>query len=94
MNTYTDFYVMPVKTARLEDYRRFAEESRKVWLAHGALSVTEYIADDAKPGVHTSFPQSVKLEAGLSVNNITNRSIPIPKPPAGGIPFRKALTKS
>ncbi|MEQ1612061.1 MAG: DUF1428 family protein [Hyphomicrobiaceae bacterium] len=63
MNTYTDVYVMPVKAARLEDYRRFAEESRKVWLAHGALSVTEYIADDAKPGVHTSFPQSVKLEA-------------------------------
>ena len=67
MNTYTDFYVMPVKTARLDDYRHFAEESRKVWLAHGALSVTEYIADDAKPGVHTSFPQSVKLEADESI---------------------------
>jgi PhnB protein len=67
MNTYTDFYVMPVKTARLDDYRQFAEESRKVWLVHGALSVTEYIADDAKPGVHTSFPQSVKLEADESV---------------------------
>lgn len=63
MNTYTDVYVMPVKAARIEDYRRFADDSRKVWLAHGALSVTEYIADDAKPGVHTSFPQSVKLEA-------------------------------
>ena len=61
--TYTDLYVMPVKAARIEDYRRFAADSRKVWLAHGALSVTEYIADDAKPGVHTSFPQSVKLEA-------------------------------
>jgi PhnB protein len=63
MATYTDLYVMPVKAAKIEDYRRFADESRKVWLAHGALSVTEYIADDAKPGVHTSFPQSVKLEA-------------------------------
>jgi PhnB protein len=62
MNTYTDLYVMPVKTAKIEDYRRFAEDSCKVWLVHGALSVTEYIADDAKPGVHTSFPQSVKLE--------------------------------
>ncbi len=62
MNTYTDVYVMPVKAARIEDYQRFADASRKVWLAHGALSVTEYIADDAKPGVHTSFPQSVKLE--------------------------------
>jgi PhnB protein len=67
MNTYTDVYVMPVKSARIEDYRRFADDSRNVWLAHGALSVTEYIADDAKPGVHTSFPQSVKLEADETV---------------------------
>jgi PhnB protein len=64
MSTYTEFYVMPVKADRLDDYRRFAEDSAKVWRAHGALSVAEYIADDAKPGVHTSFPQSVKLEAG------------------------------
>jgi PhnB protein len=63
MNTYTDLYVMPVKAASIEDYRRFADDSRKVWLAHGALSVIEFIADDAKPGVHTSFPQAVKLEA-------------------------------
>lgn len=63
MSTYTEFYVLPVKSARLGDYRRFAEQSGKVWRAHGALSVTEYIADDAKPGVHTSFPQAVKLEA-------------------------------
>ncbi len=67
MDTYTDIYVMPVKTARLEDYRHFAAETRKAWLSHGALSVTEYIADDAKPGVRTSFPQSVKLEADESV---------------------------
>lgn len=67
MNSYTDFYVMPVKTAKLEEYRRFADESRNSWLAHGALSVTEYIADDAKPGVHTSFPQSVKLEGDESI---------------------------
>ena len=58
---------MPVRASRIEDYRRFAEDSSKVWLAHGALSVTEFIADDAKPGVHTSFPQSVKLEADETV---------------------------
>jgi uncharacterized protein YbaA (DUF1428 family) len=76
MSTYTDLYVMPVKTARIEDYRRFAEDSRKVWLAHGALSVTEYIADDAKPGVNTSFPQSVKLEPDevVAVAALTFRS--------------------
>jgi PhnB protein len=62
MTTFTEFYVMPVKKARLEDYRQFAEASSKAWRAHGALCVTEYIAEDAKPGVHTSFPRSVKLE--------------------------------
>jgi uncharacterized protein YbaA (DUF1428 family) len=63
MSTYTEVYVLPVKAARIEDYRRFAEASGKVWRQHGALAVTEYVADDAKPGVHTSFPQALKLEA-------------------------------
>ena len=62
MSGYTEVYVMPVKKDHLEDYRRFAEASGKVWRAHGALSVVEYIADDVKPGKQTSFPQSVKLE--------------------------------
>ena len=62
MGTYTEFYIMPVKSAKLDAYRRFAEESGKAWRKHGALSVAEFIADDAKPGTQTSFPQSVKLE--------------------------------
>ena len=76
MSTYTDVYVLPVKKAKLEDYRRFAKESGKVWRAHGALGVTEYIADDVKPGVHTSFPQSVTLETDeiVVVATITFRS--------------------
>ena len=31
---------------------------------------------------------------GASVKSITKRSIPIPKPPVGGIPYSKALMKS
>ena len=34
---------------------------------HGALEYREWIADDVKPGEHTSFPQSVKLEDGETV---------------------------
>ena len=60
--SYTEFYVLPVLSARLDDYRRFAEGTAQAWLRHGALRVTEYIASDAKTGVHTSFPQAVKLE--------------------------------
>jgi uncharacterized protein YbaA (DUF1428 family) len=39
----------------------------KVWRDHGALEVRECVADDMKPGKHTSFPQSVKLKAGETV---------------------------
>jgi uncharacterized protein YbaA (DUF1428 family) len=62
MSTYADVYVLPVKKDKMDDYRRFAEASAKVWRDNGALSVLECVAEDVKPGVHTSFPQAVKLE--------------------------------
>jgi uncharacterized protein YbaA (DUF1428 family) len=61
--SYTEIYVLPVKAARLDDYSRFADETGRIWRQNGALSVVEYIAADVRPGVHTSFPQAVKLEA-------------------------------
>jgi len=33
-----------------------------VWKEHGALAYVEAVADDVKPGRHTSFPQAVKLK--------------------------------
>jgi uncharacterized protein YbaA (DUF1428 family) len=56
--------VLPVAKTKVQAYRRIAQDAGKVWLEHGALSVTEHVADDAKSGVQTSFPQAVKLEAG------------------------------
>jgi uncharacterized protein YbaA (DUF1428 family) len=41
-----------------------ARKAGKVWREHGALDYVECIADDVKPGKHTSFPQSVKLKPG------------------------------
>jgi uncharacterized protein YbaA (DUF1428 family) len=38
-----------------------------VWRDHGALEFIECVADDVKPGKHTSFPQSVKLKPGETV---------------------------
>ncbi len=67
MRTYTDFYVLPVKKAGLETYRQFAEATAKVWCKHGALEAIEFVADDAKSGVHTSFPQAVALESDEAV---------------------------
>jgi len=64
MAHYVDGFVLPVPRSKLATYRRMAQKAGKVWRDHGALQYIECIADDVKPGKHTSFPQSVKLAAG------------------------------
>jgi len=60
--SYVDGFVLPVPKKNLPAYRRMAKLGSKVWREHGALEYVECIADDVKPGKHTSFPQSVKLK--------------------------------
>jgi uncharacterized protein YbaA (DUF1428 family) len=62
MSKYVDVYVMPVKKAKLDEYRLFAEASGKLWKQFGALEVVEVVAEDVKSGEQTSFPQAVQLE--------------------------------
>ena len=64
---YIDGFVLPVPKRKLEAYRRMARTASKVWRDHGALAYMEGVADDVKPGKHTSFPQSVKLKSGETV---------------------------
>lgn len=64
---YVDGFVVPVPKRKLEAYRRMARLAGKIWREHGAAAYVESVADDVKPGKHTSFPQSVKLEAGETV---------------------------
>jgi uncharacterized protein YbaA (DUF1428 family) len=64
---YVDGYVVPVPKKNMAAYLRMAQKAGKVWRDHGALEYIECIADDVKPGKHTSFPQSVKLKAGETV---------------------------
>ena len=64
---YVDGYVVPVPKKKVEAYRRMAQKAGKVWRDHGALEFVECVADDVKPGKHTSFPQSVKLKSGETV---------------------------
>ena len=59
---YIDYFVSPVPKSRLADYKKLAKQSAKIWKKYGALSYCEAIADDAKPGKLTSFPQSVQLK--------------------------------
>lgn len=65
--SYVDGFVVPVPVKNLAAYRRMARKAGKVWRDHGALEYKECIADDVKPGKHTSFPQSVKLKSGETV---------------------------
>ena len=64
---YIDGFVVPVPKRKLEAYRAMARKAGKVWREHGALVYVEGVADDVKPGKHTSFPQSVKLKPGETV---------------------------
>ena len=64
MTRYVDGFVLPVPRRKLGEYRRQARLAGKVWMDHGALEYVECVADDVKPGKHTSFPQSVKLKKG------------------------------
>src|SRR6185503_12115377 len=61
---YVDAVVIPVPKKKLAAYRRMAQRAGKVWRELGALEYVEAVADDVKPGKHTSFPQSVKLKPG------------------------------
>ena len=59
---YVTSFVHPVPKKKLDVYRRSARKFAKLWKEHGALEVTECVAEDVKPGKLTSFPQSVKLK--------------------------------
>ena len=67
MSRYVDGYVLPVPRRNVNAYRSMAQKAGKVWRDHGALEYIECVADDVKPGKHTSFPQSVKLKKGETV---------------------------
>ncbi len=60
--TYIDGFVLPVPKKNLAAYRKEARKAGKIWREHGALQYVEAVADDVKPGKHTSFPQAVKLK--------------------------------
>ncbi|HMI93875.1 MAG TPA: DUF1428 domain-containing protein [Polyangiales bacterium] len=62
--SYVDGFVLAVPKKNLAAYRKQARKASKVWKDHGALAYVEAVADDVKPGKHTSFPQAVKLKAG------------------------------
>jgi uncharacterized protein YbaA (DUF1428 family) len=63
MAKYVDGFVVPIPKKNIAKYKKVAKLAGKVWMEYGALEYIECIADDAKPGKITSFPQSVKLKS-------------------------------
>ena len=66
--TYIDGLVIPVRKNNLAAYRSMAKKSAKIWREYGALEIREYVADDIPFGKRTSFPRSVKLKRGETVD--------------------------
>jgi uncharacterized protein YbaA (DUF1428 family) len=64
MAHYVDGFVVPVPKKNLAAYKRMSLKAGKLWKEFGAIDYVECVADDVKPGKHTSFPQAVKLKAG------------------------------
>jgi len=64
---YIDGFVIPVKTARRDDYIKECKKWSEVMMESGATKVTEWWGDDVPSGVVTSFPLAVKLEADETV---------------------------
>ena len=57
---YVDGFVVPVPTAKKEDYRRVAAFAAGIFKEHGALAVAECWGDDVPEGKVTSFPMAVQ----------------------------------
>jgi len=64
---YVEGYLMPVKTARMDDYVIMATKVAAIWRRLGAMSVVEAKADNAPMGELTSFPRAVLLEPDETV---------------------------
>jgi uncharacterized protein YbaA (DUF1428 family) len=62
MAQYVDGFVVPVPKKALNEYKKLARLSSKVWMEHGALAYVECLADDAPVGKLTSFPRAVKMK--------------------------------
>ena len=67
MGLYVDGFILPVPKKKRAAYLKMARLGRRVWMDHGALDYHECVAEDVKPGKHTSFPQAVKLKPGEEV---------------------------
>lgn len=49
--SYVDGFVIAIPKSKIEDYKKVAGPSGKIWMEHGALSYKECILEDAQPAM-------------------------------------------
>ena len=64
---YIDGCVIPVPTAKKQQYLDHARIAAAVFKEHGALKLVDCWGDDVPDGKLTSFPMAVKCEPGETV---------------------------
>lgn len=55
MGQYVDGFVIPIRKDRVEDYRKLAEQTAKIWKDLGALEYWECVGDDLEAEQFVSF---------------------------------------
>ncbi len=60
--SYVDGFVVPVPTAKRDEYRHHAETTAAMFKEYGAVRVVECWGDDVPEGKVTSFSMAVKRE--------------------------------
>ena len=64
---YVDGFVLPVKKAKLDTYKKVARLAGKVFIEHGALAYHEAVGDDLKVPCGMAFPTLVEPKRGETV---------------------------
>lgn len=64
---YIDGFLLAIPTAKLEEYRKVAEQAAAIWIEHGALEYTECAADDMKAEGCRSFIETTAAKEDETV---------------------------
>jgi uncharacterized protein YbaA (DUF1428 family) len=65
--TYVDGYLIPVKEANKDAYRKMSELAAAVFIDHGAVHVVENWGDDVMRGTNTDFFMATNAEEGENI---------------------------
>lgn len=60
--SWVECFIIPVPEERLEEYKKLAVKTARVFRELGALEYVECISDNTKPGQITSFPRAVQAK--------------------------------